>query len=350
MAAGQGNARPETHQREQRAGGDGGHEERGHREPRRDAERAGAERAGQGEDGGDRQGEDVRRPAHERDPVEGRRDQWNRGEGDRRARRADAEEGLSQPLECPPPALRPQRVREGDRHERAQARREDPQRQHRGEAQLEREVPHRGRVERQEHSGGERERIQRIGVSLHRPAQEDDREHQRGADRRRLVAGEDDVAPDQRQRRERRGATHVEAPHHCRHGAQNPREDRGQDQRERRDVKPADAQHVRQAAPGEAVLPFGAQSRAQSRGERAHQCRIVRTGEPAPCPGPEPLTPFGDPPPPGFGGGDWNERAGHDAAGGRQPASARRGSHVVLAPRVGTEVRTQLGPELHALP
>ena len=129
----------------------------------------------------------------------------------------------------------------------------------------------------QEHARGEGQRVERIGGSLHRATQEDDREHQRRADRRRLVAGEDDVAPDQRQRpRAPRGDARRAGARTTGTARRNAREQRRRDQRERRDVEPADAQDVGEAAPGEAVLPLGTEPGAQPRRERAYQRRVVR--------------------------------------------------------------------------
>jgi hypothetical protein len=281
--------------------------------------------------------------------MERARHQRNRGEGDRRARGGDTEEGLPDLLDPPTPEPRAKRVGRGHRHERPETRRQKHQRQHRGEAELEREVLNRGRFHDQEHPRGEGQRVERVGVSLQRASEEDQGEHQCRANRRRLIPGEDDVSPDQWKRRERRWATGVEPPHHCGDHPQHGGDQRGQDESERRDVQPAHAQDVGQAAPGEAVLPLGTELRPHSRGERAHQRRVVRTKEMVACPATEALAPLGDPASPGLGRGEGNERTGDDATRGGESPGAGRSADVVLAPGVRPEVGVELRPQQNSL-
>jgi hypothetical protein len=148
----------------------------------------------------------------------------------------DTEEGLPDLLEPPAPQPGAKRIGRRHRHERAETRRQKHQRQHCGEAELEREVLRRGRFHDQEHARGEGQRVEPVGVSLQRASDEDQGEHQCRADRRRLIPGEDDVSPDQWQRRDCRRATGVEPAHHRGNHPQHGGDQRRQDEAESRDV------------------------------------------------------------------------------------------------------------------
>ena len=104
-------------------------------------------------------------------------------------------------------------------------------------------------------------------------------------------------------------------------------------------MEPADAQHVREAAPGEAVLPLGTESGAKPRRERTHQRRVVRADEPGPGPGAEALTLLGDPPPPRLG-----EESGTREPGTTRPEVASPGRVPRLRRRTGPKSRAR-GPD-----